>query len=271
MPSDGHSRTVNALATTADGIIYCAAQSGLKRSFDLGRSWRNVGEAAPATVICALDAACILAATVGAVQISEDAGASWQARALPSPSTIVSSLLATSESILAATLEDGVLRSDDDGMSWRGWNFGLLSWRVNALCRDSAGIIWAATESGLFRSETDGRSWQDQADFAQASILSLEATAAGGLCLGTTEGALQICGNPRAGKTLIHQWQVPINAICASGERIAVLHGQTVSVSDGKSGFEALSYTDVTSIKWLDKARLLIGTKDGLVHRIDLP
>ena len=177
---------VHALAATTDSQILCATQSGLRRSSDNGGSWRNAAEPAPTTAICVMDDGRILAAAVGAVQISDDAGASWEARELPSPSTIVSSILATETSVLAATLEDGALRSDDGGRSWRGWNFGLLNWRVNTLCRDAQGIIWAGTESGLFRSDTDGRSWKDQADFTNASILSLEATEAGRLWLGTT-------------------------------------------------------------------------------------
>ena len=129
---------------------------------------------------------------------------------------------------MAATLEDGVLRSDDGGITWRGWNFGLLNWRVNALCRDAQGAIWAGAESGLFRSDTDGRSWQDQADFADTTILSLAATEAGRLWLGTTNGALHCRHSPDADWTLVQRWQSPINAICAFGERIAVLYGGTV-------------------------------------------
>ncbi len=266
----GQSRRVNALATTPDGLIYSAAQAGLKRSSDRGRTWRNVAEATPTTAVCAMNHAGILAAAAGAVQISLDAGATWQARALPSPSTIVSALLATEESVLAATLEDGVLRSEDGGKSWRGWNFGLLNWRVNTLCRDSRGVIWAGAESGLFRSDTDGRRWQDQPALVDTAINSLAAMAEGGLCLGTIDGALRCRLNPDAGWILTQQWGSPLNTICAIGERIAVLHGQAVSVGNGASRFELLPYTDVTCIAWLDKTRLLIGTDDGLVHGIDV-
>lgn len=262
------SRRVNALATTDDGVIYCAGQGGLKRSSNRGRTWRNVAEAAPTTAICAMNHGCILAATVGAVQISDDAGATWHATALPSPSTIVSAMLATEESVLAATLEDGALRSEDGGNTWRGWNFGLLNWRVNTLCRDSRGVIWTGTESGLFRSDTDGRRWQDQPALVDMAIHSLAATAEGGLWLGTIDGALHSRANPDTDWTFAHQWGSPVNAICTIGERIAVLHGQTVSVGNAESRFEILPYTDATGIAWLDKTRLLIGTDDGLVQSI---
>ena len=270
-PAEVQSPRVHALAATRDGQIFSATQSGLQRSTDNGRSWRKVAKRAPTTAICVTDDGCILGATIGAVQISQDAGASWDARSLPSRSTIVSAMLATSGSLLAATLEDGVLRSVDGGTTWRGWNFGLLNWRINALCRDSEGVIWAGTESGLFRSDTDGCSWQDQQATADTVVHSLAARADGGLWMGTSGGALHSRINQEADWALAHQWQSPINATCTIGERIAVLHGQTVSFSDGGSRFEAMSYTDATSISWLDKARLLIGTDFGSVHIIDVP
>ena len=269
-PPEVQSPRVHALAETTDGQILCATQSGLRRSSDGGRTWHNVAEPVPTTAICVMDYGPILAAAVGAVQISDDAGGSWDARALPSQSIIVSAMLATSSSVLAATLEDGVLRSDDGGASWRGWNFGLLNWRVNTLCQDSRGAIWAGTESGLFRSDADGRNWQDQADFANTAILALEATEAGRLWLGTTDGALHSRESPQTEWILAHQWQSPINAICAFGDRIAVLHGGTVSFSDGDGGFETLSYKDVTCIRWLDKMRLCIGSVAGSIQVIDM-
>ncbi|MCY3781696.1 MAG: hypothetical protein OXG78_15380 [Chloroflexi bacterium] len=262
---------VHALAAMPGGQIFCAKQSGLQRSSDNGRTWRNITEPAPTTAICVMDDGCIFVATVGAVQISDDAGASWHARALPSQSTIVSALLATEGAVLAATLEDGVLRSDDGGRSWRGWNVGLLNWRVNALCRDSEGTIWAGAESGLFRSDTDGRSWQDQSDFVNSAILSLAAAEAGRLWLGTTEGALHSRLNQEAGWALAHQWQSPINAICTIAERTAVLHGETVSASDGESVFKALPFADVTGIEWLNWSRLLIATNAGSVQIVEVP
>ena len=270
-PPDLQPPRVHALAAMPDGQIFCATQSGLQRSSDGGASWRNIADPAPTTAICLMDDGRILAAAAGAMQLSDDSGENWQSRALPSPSTIVSALLATWDYVLAATLEDGALRSDDGGRNWRGWNFGLLNWRVNALCMDSQGSIWAGTESGLFRSDNGGRSWQDQADFANASILSLEATEAGGLWLGTTDGALYSRANPESDWILAHQWQSPINAISTVGERIAVLHGGTVSISGGESRFEALSYTDGTSIEWLDKTRLCIGSDTGSVQIIEVP
>ena len=91
-PAETQSPRVHALATTTDGQIFCATQSGLQRSSDGGWSWRNVAEPALTTAICVMDDGRILVATVGAVQISLDAGATWHARTLPSSSIIVSAI-----------------------------------------------------------------------------------------------------------------------------------------------------------------------------------
>ena len=87
----------------------------------------------------------------------------------------------------------------------------------------------------------------------------------------TPQCALYRRENPGSGWALAHQWQSPINAIDTVGDRIAALHGGTLSFSDGGGRFEVMSNSDVTSIKWLDETRLLIGRSDGLVHSIDLP
>ena len=69
-----------------------------------------------------------------------------------------------SDLLLAATLEEGLLRSDDGGTTWEDANPGLPGDDIVAIHlsptfeRDQT--IFVATESGLFRSRNGGRAWR---------------------------------------------------------------------------------------------------------------
>jgi photosystem II stability/assembly factor-like uncharacterized protein len=88
--------------------------------------------------------------------------------------------------VLAATVEDGVLRSADRGSEWQAWNFGLLDLDVYALALSPAfgggpaaggdETAFVGTETGVFRSTNGGRAWRETSldpDLAPVLCLAL--------------------------------------------------------------------------------------------------
>ncbi len=167
-------------AFAADGVCFAAANSGLLRSDDGGRTWRDAyatlaGEGPLATPAVALSPdfptdQCVFAGAPGGVLRSLDGGRSWQMAALAAPPPFVTALavspaFARDGTLFAATLEDGVFCSTDRGSRWAAWNFGLLDLGVLALAVSPAfaadETLFAATETGLFRSTNGGRAWRE--------------------------------------------------------------------------------------------------------------
>lgn len=176
-----------------DGLCFAARPTGLFRSADGARTWREAYASlqltAPLTTTAAIVSPdfttdhTLFAGVPGGVLRSADAGLTWHVASFPPPPPFISSLaisphFARDATLFAATLEDGVFRSADRGTHWAAWNFGLLDLNVLALAvsphfaRDET--LFAATESGIFRSTNGGRAWRE-VDFPTqwAPVLSL--------------------------------------------------------------------------------------------------
>lgn len=161
-----------------DQTCFSARLSGLYRSTDGGRSWRNMfdnaqfAQAMPATAVAVSPAFAqdqtVFASIHGAIIRSTDAGESWQTFPLARPHPVVTEIavspaFATDGMVVAATLEDGVFCSYDGGASWDDWNFGLIGFNTQALAvspdfaQDQTVVV--GNEIGVFLSTTAGRSW----------------------------------------------------------------------------------------------------------------
>jgi photosystem II stability/assembly factor-like uncharacterized protein len=163
-----------------DGICFAARGSGLYRSDDGGQAWRLAYdslelEAPLPTMAVAVspDFAAdqmLFAGVPGAILRSFDGGRAWDVVRLPSPPPVVSCLVISPDyardgTLLAGTLEDGVLCSSNRGGQWAMWNFGLLD--LNVLClaispdfsRDET--LFAGTDTGIFCSSNGGRAWRE--------------------------------------------------------------------------------------------------------------
>jgi photosystem II stability/assembly factor-like uncharacterized protein len=132
--------------------------------------------------------------------------------------------------ILAATLDDGIMRSLDRGRTWSPANFGLLDLKTLGvtLCPDftTEQIALVSTESALFRSRNGGLSWKEVGfweDAVQAAAFSpsfgedrrawvgtessgLLASEDGGLIWKPVESFPKVSINTLAAVNLPHTW-----------------------------------------------------------------
>lgn len=176
-----------------DGICFAARGSGLYRSDDGGHTWHFAYDAlnleAPLATIAVVVSPdfesdhTVFASVPGGILRSFDGSQSWHIAMLPSPPPVVSALVISPDyahdgTLLAGTLEDGVLRSADRGSHWVAWNFGLLD--LDVLCMAISPdfgcdeTLFVGTETGIFRSTNGGRAWRE-VDFPTefAPVLSL--------------------------------------------------------------------------------------------------
>jgi len=190
-----------------DRLVFAAKKSGLYRSTDKGRTWKdafaslNLSAPLPITfaaVALAGEITYIFACAEGQILRSLDAGQTWQVAALDTPAPLVTALVASPNfakdgTLLAATVQDGIFRSTDRGVTWTGWNFGLYDPNINALAFVDSQVIFAGTQSGIFRSSNAGRSWRDT-DFAVewAPVSCLAVSRDGTIFAGTEADGLYV-------------------------------------------------------------------------------
>lgn len=178
-------------------ILFAAKASGLELSLDGGETWQNAYHSLGVEELLgtfALDASFlddnqvrVFAGLSGGILLASCNNGfqdiPWQKAQIPSPPPLITDFAISPHFleeglVLAATLEDGVLRSTDHGKSWTGWNFNLLDRMV--LCLEISPplndqyIVFAGTESGLFRSINGGKSWSEiLLPFGNDPILSI--------------------------------------------------------------------------------------------------
>ncbi len=175
------------------GVGFAGCGSGLKRSADGGRTWKdalaelNLSEPLPVTSLAVspdFDGkdGRVIGGAPGGVFTSTD-GLAWKAVLLPSPPPTVTTLaispnFAQDATLFAGTMEDGVFVSQERGERWVAWNFGLLD--LNVMCLSISPsfstdeTIFAGTETGIFRSTNGGRAWREiEPPFGYEAVLSL--------------------------------------------------------------------------------------------------
>lgn len=144
------------------GKWFAATSSGLYTSTDEGRTWRggDVSGYRSFVSVQALDGI-VVGATLNAVVVSRDGGATWTASAMPRWVNAIFGVAVTPDGIWAASRE-GALRSTDMGASWEHVLAGLPSRNVAAVAYDAAAARLRATSfSGeLYESRDAGRSFK---------------------------------------------------------------------------------------------------------------
>src|SRR5579863_622489 len=139
---------VTALATTGDGAWFAgAADGGVWRSRDQGKTWTPVFDSMPTL-------------SIGALAVDPADGSLW----------VGTGEANTSQDSYAGT---GVYRSTDDGASWQrvgNTTAGnpLTSHTVFRIAFDSSGNVYAATDNGLFRYSVGTHKWSEVLDPAGA-------------------------------------------------------------------------------------------------------
>jgi photosystem II stability/assembly factor-like uncharacterized protein len=119
---------------------------------------------APVTTLLALEDL-LLAGGGGGIAYSYDKGASWRQAQLEEGVVAVTAFaaspaFASDHTIVAATLDRGLLRTSDGGHTWTSASFGLGNLAVTALLWVSGATVLAATGDGIYRSGDAGRGWR---------------------------------------------------------------------------------------------------------------
>jgi hypothetical protein len=128
--------------------LYAATSEGLLRSVSSGLKWSGVA-AIPMDEYRFLAAAKanVVAASLDAVELSADGGASWRAVALPEKVTQVSALSVDGQGRVWVAGREGVYLSADKGASWQALK-GLYVRHANCIFYDAAADRMLVTSSG---------------------------------------------------------------------------------------------------------------------------
>lgn len=176
-----------------DKICFAARQSGLYRSEDGGRTWKNtlasLELSTPLAISCVVlapnfaEMSHVFAAGPGGILRSLDGGKTWYVTMLPSPPPFITGLAVSPNYsrdgiIFACSFDDGIFRSSDRGASWKAWNFGLFDLHILSIVISPNFAVdqnvFLGTESGMFRSVNGGLGWREvEFSVEHAPVLSL--------------------------------------------------------------------------------------------------
>lgn len=155
---------VLALATSPGGIW--AGGAGGVAWYPIHTDWQPRISGLPLKSVAALLSieGRLIAGGTGGIAYSPDGGKSWQKaegrEAVDSVLALaVSSHFAQCKIVLAATLENGILRSDDQGEHWYSVISGLENLEATALTWIDDTHVLVGTTNGIYHSSNQGQSW----------------------------------------------------------------------------------------------------------------
>ena len=153
-----------ALAPAEDGLR-AAGMGGIARLRD-DETWQLQIASLPLRSLTALAWAdgLLLAGGIGGLARSTDRGHSWRLATVEEPfasitAFAVSPQFSREQTILAATVNSGIMRSEDGGQKWLTANSGLQTFEINALLWNEGERVLAGTADGMYRSTNGGRAW----------------------------------------------------------------------------------------------------------------
>ncbi|MDP9383391.1 MAG: hypothetical protein M3Q29_25250 [Chloroflexota bacterium] len=151
-------------------VMYIAGHDVYAKSTDGGKTWQADRPALPGTDIHAFamspsDPKHLYAYVVEANSLfeSRDGGSSWQPLPGEAPQGIMGLGIAAGdpETILAATMRQGVMRSTDGGRTWSSGGGSLPGGSMSfATSPGSPGLVYSASSSGVYRSDDAGATWR---------------------------------------------------------------------------------------------------------------
>jgi photosystem II stability/assembly factor-like uncharacterized protein len=163
-PSVALPSPVLALATSSDGIW--AGGAGGVAWYPIHTDWQPRSSGLPLKSVAALlfVERRLIAGGAGGIAYSPDGGKSWQKAEIPDGVDSILALAASppsaqNKTLLAATLEIGILRSDDSGQSWYLINSGLENLEITALTWTANNNVLAGTTNGIYHSSNRGHNW----------------------------------------------------------------------------------------------------------------
>ncbi len=186
---------VLALALGAGGIWVGGAGGVAWR--DAGGEWEPRISGLPLLTVTALEyvSGQLVAGGTGGIARSQDGGKTWQKANLQEGVASITAFatspnFAQDHTMLAATLESGILRTEDDGLNWHTVTFGLQSFEVIALLWAAGETVIAATVDGLYRSSNGGRAWRFVRESEGLSLAALALQPDGTLLAASESGEM---------------------------------------------------------------------------------
>ncbi len=269
-----------ALAGDEDGGVWAGGTGGVAH-YAPQQGWTAMISGLPLSGVSGLAASqeWLFAGGVEGLARFGRGGAGWQYGEIDGDgrgiaAVAVSPGFAQDQSVLAASLINGILRSEDAGKTWHGSNFGLQNFEVTTLAWANGGNVFAGTASGLFRSPNGGRAWRAVdstsgtpiAALALVSERDLLAASDDGLLLASSDGGANWQAQPR-----FLPEGVTVTALLAAGERLLLGSsnaGLFLSGDGGQHWIPVLSEPVLAlgssgSVLYAGTGRGLFGSADG--------
>lgn len=229
----------------------------------------------PVTALLATEGL-LLAGGGEGIAFSHDGGKTWQQADLEDRGASIiafaaSPTFARDLTVVAATLDSGILRTNDGGHTWVNASFGLESLEMTALVWVDSSTILAAAMGGIFCSRDAGRSWRCVHADEELDIEALVCLSKGAILATLAEGSL-LCSQDRGKSWLRLDGQdIQALALCetSAGTLLAgsAEHGLCRSEDGGKTWqpvYDKLVYALVCT-----RDSLYAGTASGLSRSLD--
>ena len=220
----------------------------------------------------------LFVAGFGGVARSHNNGLSWRTGVMPKEDDIATALaispqFAENGTMLAGTLDSGMLRSADSGLTWTSASFGMGAVEITTLRWISGEIVLAGTPEGLFRSTNGGRAWRRCADLGERPIADAVIRADGTIVVVAMTGEIAISEDAGARWRLFDGGMpedVEVNALSAleSGALLLGTSGHGLWRSDTGETWSLVADNPVLALA-VDGLRAFAGTDRGLIRSDD--
>jgi photosystem II stability/assembly factor-like uncharacterized protein len=204
-----------AIAVSADGIVYVGSRNGLYRSADQGQSWDQLLAGARVLSLAASAELLLVGTERDGVLRSEDHGRSFSGAnaGLIDLSVIaiaVSPAFEQDGTAFVATTS-GLYRTRNGGKSWRPLDVDAAA---QCLCISQDGLVLAGTESdGLLRSNDGGTHWEPVSTLLAASVTAIAHSRHSGTTAVATDQGIAISENSSESWTLTGADLGPVLAV----------------------------------------------------------
>ena len=101
----------------------------------------------------------LYAGSNGNLYVSVNSGRNWTSINLTEPSTTISAVVGSGNTIFAGTLGKGIYTSTNDGNSWMTTDSGLTNLNITSLATKDSIVVAGTSGGGIFRSTDIGRTW----------------------------------------------------------------------------------------------------------------
>ncbi len=176
--------SVRCFAFTPSGAIVVGTYGGTFRTDDLGKFWaQTTFENQFVEAVASTAQGLVFAGTRQSIFVSRDEGKTWEPHNAGLPNGGGAYLFYADDNgdLFAASYRHGLVRLLRNGMAWQPLNTGLLQYDVNALTGDGRNTLFVALRDlGIFRSQDYGENWTPTSnEFTSLQIRAMAAQRGG--------------------------------------------------------------------------------------------